>query len=347
MATRDTYGSATPGAITGDNFMDNLAAHVKKFYDTAALPLTAVGGTANAVTATLDPPLVGALVEGMRFGITWPLTNTANVTLSINGGTALAVVDAGDGALSANALTAGLRSTLEYYAGKFRITTSIVNVANIASFFQLFTSSGTWNKPAGYDANRLVTVELWGAGGGGGSATLAGGGGGGAFMLGRFRLGDLPSSVAVTVGTGGAIATNGGNTTFGSLLTARGGKGAASVTGGDGAGMIASDFGGGNGGAQGTTGGSPTGGVPGGSVTNEFGGGGGGGAAGGAVAAGGGGGLALRGGGGGGGSGAGTALGGTSVYAGNGGNEDVAGQAPSGGGGRNAAGGRGEARVYI
>ena len=89
MATRQTYSSASPPPVTGPNFADNVAAHFKRLYDAAAFPLTAVGGTANAVTATLDPVLDGSgLVNGMRFGITWGTTNTGAMTLAINGGSA-------------------------------------------------------------------------------------------------------------------------------------------------------------------------------------------------------------------------------------------------------------------
>ncbi len=106
---------------------------------------------------------------------------------------------------------------------------------------QEFTGSGTWTKPAG--SPQIVEVIMFAGGGGaGGGRGAAGGGdrgagcggGGGAFARRAFKAADLGATVAVTVGAGGSAGIGGssadgsaggagGNTTFGTHLSAFGG----------------------------------------------------------------------------------------------------------------------------
>lgn len=354
MSSRDRFSGSSTGPITGPGFLDQYAGHIDTFYRAVTLPLTAAAG-ANAVTATLDPPLSPeGLLDGMRFGITWPASNTAGMSLSINGGPALPVLDANGLVLPGGSVSAGLRSTLEHVAGAFRVQSPLLgaDAASGASYFWRFTASGTWTKPAGLDEDRMVTIEAWGGGGGGSSSSVGGGGGGGGYSRQTYRLGDLPSSISIGIGAGGAVASTGatgGSTTVGTLLTAFGGAGAAGGAGGGGAGSHGSGSGSNGGSVGGGDGGSSssssavTGKAP---VTLWGGAGGGGyynppppatGSIGGSGAS------AILGGAGGGGAGKG---GGTSIFGGNGGGTGQAGSAPGGGGGRNAAGARGEVRVW-
>lgn len=247
--------------------------------------------------------------------------------------------------------------------------------------YQVFTGSGTWTKPTNILGTEMVVVEAWGAGGGGGSSGATGspggggGGGGGACIIGYFRTSDLTSTVTVTVGTGAASSV-GGNTTFGTFLTAYGGgagqneSGANNNSPGGGGGGELSVGAVGNSDTTGGTGGNPAGSAS--TASNAgFGGAGGGTSVGGAAAYGGGGGGGFTGAsnaggasvcGGGGGAGGGTsASGGTSVLGGAGGAAvadtiGTTGSAPGGGGaggsrstgGSKAGGpgGRGEVRVW-
>lgn len=142
--------------------------------------------------------------------------------------------------------------------------TSIIGSGDVAIGIpvssQVFSASGTWNKPSGAG---FVLVEIWGAGGGGGSGYAGpgtsaidrrggGGGGAGVYTWKFFRASDLGASVSVTIGSGGTggpgqaggtgngiAGNNGGNTTFGALATAfgGGGGGGGGLAGGGSAGL--------------------------------------------------------------------------------------------------------------
>ena len=107
---------------------------------------------------------------------------------------------------------------------------------------QVFSASGTFSVPCYVSA---VTVEAWGGGGGGGSKggkKPGGGGGGGAYAKKNLLSVTPNSSITTTVGDGGTgasdanshLATNGGQSSFGTL-TANGGTKGSGRTGGNGA----------------------------------------------------------------------------------------------------------------
>ncbi len=109
--------------------------------------------------------------------------------------------------------------------------------------FTVFTSSGTWTKPAGF---KRAILALVGAGGGAGAGRRGaagtnrfggGGGGGGAVVFLSIASGALPATVAVTIGAGGTggagitvddtngnPGTAGGDTSFGAIVIAKGGS---------------------------------------------------------------------------------------------------------------------------
>ena len=327
-------------------------------WNASSLLLSSVSGT-NTLTATVTPVLTGAPVNGMRFSFVATATNTGAMTLQIGADTARAIVNTSGDPLSAGLVNSGWTYEVIYNGGEYVLLGQSAT-PRIADY-QVFTASGTWTKPASCPDNALVIVDLWGAGGGG-SSIFGGGGGGGAWVRKMFRAVELTSTVAVTIGAGGATgnpATVGGSTTFGAYLTAYGGGGAGGYVnvnqrggGGSGAGTSAAGAagastgvavggfqGGGGGGLGSIIGGDPA--TSGSDATTENGGGGGGGGDPDALS----GGRAIHGGGGGG-NGRTGSLGGVSLHGGNGGNPGANGQAPSGGGGGGGGNGaRGEARI--
>lgn len=109
---------------------------------------------------------------------------------------------------------------------------------------QLFTGSGTWNKP---DGARFTWIRAVGGGGAGGGASATGanqhsnGGGGGAGGYAEHFVDSttLAASVTITVGAGGAgvsaaAGNSGTGSSFGTLVIVGGGAGASlnTVTGG-------------------------------------------------------------------------------------------------------------------
>jgi len=110
------------------------------------------------------------------------------------------------------------------------ITAHPPNVPTIASFYEVFTASGTWDWEA---AGSPSTVDVLLVAGGGGGGSRQGGGGGGAGGLKVVSDLTVSGNVSVTVGVGGAGGPNtaatdgqkGGDTSFGSESAEGGGGG--------------------------------------------------------------------------------------------------------------------------
>jgi hypothetical protein len=101
---------------------------------------------------------------------------------------------------------------------------------------QVFTASGTYNKPTGISA---IIVEVVGGGAGAGDGGTAGGGAGaGAYSRKRIIAASVGATETVTIGAGGAGAAStgnaGGNSSFGAHCTANGGSASSGRTGGAG-----------------------------------------------------------------------------------------------------------------
>lgn len=87
----------------------------------------------------------------------------------------------------------------------------------LSTTITVYTSLSEWVK---LDSLHAVEVVLRGAGGRGSSTT---GGGGGAAVSAKFVASELPDTLTISVGSGGATDVTGADTRFGELLVAPGG----------------------------------------------------------------------------------------------------------------------------
>ena len=181
--------------LTGTSFVDGAVTAAKIVDRTIPSADIPTGAVTSGKLASGSVDLGSAVVTG-----------TAQ---PVRGGTGLTSVGSANTVLRTNAGNSGLEYAQIGFSG-----------------MQVFTSSGTWNRPSGV---RFIKVKLVAAGGGGGGHGESGGAGGYSE-----RVLDVTgiSSVSVTIGGGGSgtyysnAAGDGGGTSFGPYLSAGGGHGA-------------------------------------------------------------------------------------------------------------------------
>lgn len=194
--------------------------------------LGGVGGTANALTATVPGSVtIPALLEGMTFSFKAALNNTAGATLNITGFGAKSIVHKDGTALKADELQAGQIAKVTYDGTNFQFDVSYGRLLNI----QTFTASGTYTPTPGMS---FIRARVQGGGGAGAGATLPSAGNVslgspgtcGAYAEGKFTAAQVGASQAVTIGAAGAAVVGGaggagGSSSLGALISSPGGLG--------------------------------------------------------------------------------------------------------------------------
>ncbi|HAT1796309.1 TPA: hypothetical protein JBL19_06265 [Legionella pneumophila] len=192
-------------------------------------------GTANQFTIwlnTSDPTTIGTdPIVFVQFGI-----STSNI-VTITGNQTITGDKEFTGLVEVPTPSTGTEA-----ANKDYVDNAVLDAGGFKAF-TAFTASGTWNRAAG--ATKAVIMVLGGGGGGSGATGFTGsfigtGDGGGAGETAWLEL-DISaiSSVAVTIGSGGAGGpasagsiggSSGGTTSFGAHVSAAGGSGGSAMT---------------------------------------------------------------------------------------------------------------------
>ena len=155
-----------------------------------------------------------------------------NATVTGGVGGSLTVQNSGS-QLSSTASVINFSTGLTASGSGSNITVTSSGGSSGGSNYQSFTSSGTWTKPA---SGNFVFIYMWAGGGGGGTGGYKmGGGGAGGVAEYQIPMSALPSSVSVTVGSGGSPGNTGGFSQFynSNYIVYGGGQGAATNDGTD------------------------------------------------------------------------------------------------------------------
>lgn len=205
-----------------------------------AMNYRTAGGTANALSITLDPaPAAWSDLIGMPLNLLLSATNTGAATLAVTGLTGTkSILRPGGAALVPGDLGAGGILRGIYDGTAFQLAGLTQASARQTIIYQS-PGTYTWVCPAGVF---FVRVMVWAGGGGGGGATaaansVASAGGGGEYREGYFAV--VPgNSYTIVVGAGGAAGNNspssggnGGSSSFGGVITALGGGAGVAANG--------------------------------------------------------------------------------------------------------------------
>jgi len=107
----DTVGPPGP---SGGEFANKVAAEVQRIWELVPNMLVNIGGSADAITAECDPPLISSYIHGQRFWLIPAANNTGPVTIDIDQRGQVDVVSYDGQQLQAGDLVAGEGTELVY-----------------------------------------------------------------------------------------------------------------------------------------------------------------------------------------------------------------------------------------
>lgn len=235
------------GITPSHTVLDQLAESMSRHASGGVFGIDSGGANALVVTRTGNYVVPRALFTGMRVHCRANAGNTGASTCNAFSLGARAVVNHLGSALEGGEWIAGQPIELVYDAalasgaGAYRLMpwANLRRRGSLPLNVQIFSSSGTWTKPAGLSH---VFVKGVGAGGSGASradSIYGGAGSAGAFFESWWPASDLSATETVTVGAGGASVPQntvqhgnaGGDTTFKGVTAGGGAGGLTSTTG--------------------------------------------------------------------------------------------------------------------
>lgn len=162
--------SSTPGLVQGDVYMDAVSEEIEALWNYCRTPLTNVAGSANAITSDVDPPLTGALVDGMSFLLRPLSLNTAGATLQLGTLSAISLANFKGDLLNGGELIPGVQREVIFNgtSGYLEVSTDLPNgqltIATDANATLTVGSTAPFVKHTGtLTADRTLTLSTTGA----------------------------------------------------------------------------------------------------------------------------------------------------------------------------------------
>lgn len=120
--SRSTPTRGSPTDEIGEAaYADRVNEEVSKLWQFSATPLTSVGGTADAITASSVDAAIASYVIGMWFWLVPGASNTGAATINIDSRGVKSVVDRSGNALTAGAIVSGQIALIVYDGTNFRL----------------------------------------------------------------------------------------------------------------------------------------------------------------------------------------------------------------------------------